>query len=178
MFNSNDTSIICIDLQQKLVNMLNNGERIKNNAVKLMKAASILNISTLITEQYPKGLGETVYEIKEIKDFKTIEKTTFSAYRTEEFKKEFKKLKNHNVIIFGIEAHICVFQTAMDLIEKGYNVFVVADCTSSRAEINYVASLETLKQSGAKIITLEMALFEFLKSSNHPNFKEIQGLIK
>lgn len=178
MFSTEDTSIICIDLQDKLVNMLKNGENVKNNTVKLLKAASVLNIDTIISEQYPKGLGATVEEIRSIKDFKTVEKTTFSALQTEEFKNEFDKFKNKNVIIFGIETHICVLQTVIDLIKEGYNVFVLGDCSGSRSDLNHETALEIMKQKGATIITLEIALFSFLKSSKHPNFKEIQGLIK
>jgi len=178
MFNSNDTTIICIDIQEKLVNMLKNGTTIASNCAKLMKTASILDIDTIITEQYPKGLGETVKEIKEIKDFVKVEKTTFSVLKTQEFSEVFRKLNNKNVIIFGIETHICVLQSVIDLIQSGYKVFVVQDCSSSRDENNHKVALELMKQNGANIITLEIALFNFLKSSKHPNFKEIQQLIK
>lgn len=169
MFDINNTTIIAIDIQDKLVNMLSNGAEVKNNAAKLLKAASVLNIDTIITEQYPKGLGSTVDEIKAIKDFKTIEKTDFAAHQ---------KPKNKNVIIFGIETHICVLQSALELIEEGYSVYVVADCSSSRSSFNHDTALEIMKQKGATILSLEIALFEFLKSSRHPNFKEVQALIK
>ena len=178
MFTTNDTTIICIDIQEKLVNMLNSGDKIASNSAILLKAASILNIDTIITEQYPKGLGSTIETIKSIKNFKTIEKTTFSALQTEEFYEEFKKLKNKNVLIFGIETHICLLQSVVDLLRLGYKVFVVEDCSSSRDENNHKVALDLMKQEGAKIITLEIALFNFLKSSKHPNFKEIQQLIK
>ena len=178
MFNSDDTAIICIDIQEKLVNMLKNGESIAANCAKLMEAASILNINTIITEQYPKGLGATIEAIKEIRTFETIEKTTFSALQTQEFEEKFQKSDNKNVIIFGIETHICVLQCVIDLIKKGYRVFVVEDCSSSRDEKNHKIALELMKQYGAYVITLETALFNFLKSSKHPNFKEVQQLIK
>ena len=178
MFTTYDTTIICIDTQEKLVNMLTYGDKIASNSAKLMKTASILDIDTIITEQYPKGLGSTIDDIKSIKNFKTIEKTTFSALQTEEFYEEFKKLKNRNVLIFGIETHICVLQSVIDLLKIGCNVFVVEDCSASRDENNHKTALELMKQYGAKIITLEIALFNFLKSSKHPNFKEIQQLIK
>ena len=178
MFDDKETAIICIDIQEKLVNMLKNSSEIASNTVKLIKAAAILNINTIITEQYPKGLGSTIEEIKNIKNFKTIEKTSFSALQTEGFKEEFEKLKTKNVVIFGIETHICVYQTVIDLLEKGYNVYVVSDCSSSRSEFNHNSALDLMRQKGANITTLEIVLFDFLKSSKHPNFKEIQGLIK
>lgn len=172
---TNNTTIICIDLQEKLVNMLGKySQKVADSAAKLMKAASILNIDTIITEQYPHGLGSTINSIKEIADFKTIEKTTFSALATDGFEKP----KNKNVVIFGIETHICVYQTVLDLLQEGYSVYVVADCCGSRNKDNYKAALKLMAQEGAKITTLEIVLFEFLKSSKHPNFKEIQGLIK
>lgn len=171
--NIENTTIICIDLQEKLVNMLEKNT-VALNSVKLLKTAAILNIDTVLTEQYPKGLGETISEIKNIKDFKTIEKTTFSALQTPEFKHEIKE----NVLIFGIETHICVYQTVIDLLERGHNVYVVKDCCASRSKLNYKTSLELMKQKGAFITTLEIVLFDFLKSSKHPNFKEVQALIK
>ena len=169
-----DTTILCVDLQEKLVNMLSNSDFVANNATKLMKAAHILNIDTIVTEQYPKGLGSTIESIHSITSFKKCEKNTFSAIQTPEF--NFKLAKN--VVIFGIETHICVYQTVLDLIKKGHNVYVVADCCASRNELNYRTSLELMKQFGAKITTLEIVLFEFLKSSKHEKFKEIQALIK
>ena len=171
--NIENTTIICIDLQEKLVNMLEK-DTVAINSAKLLRASSILNIDTVLTEQYPKGLGETISSIKEIKDFKTIEKTSFSALKTPEFQHDIKE----NVIIFGIETHICVYQTVLDLLERGHKVYVVKDCCASRSKLNYKTSLELMKQKGAYITTLEIILFEFLQSSKHPNFKEIQGLIK
>ena len=174
MLNTDNTTILCIDIQDKLIQMLNNGIEIKNNTIKLLKTASILNINTIITEQYPKGLGSTINEIKEISNFKTIEKTTFSALQTDVF----PEITSENVVLFGIETHICVFQTALDLISEGKKVCVVSDCSSSRSEYNHNCALNALVQHGAIIESLEMILFQFLKSSKHPNFKEIQALIK
>lgn len=174
MLNCENITVICIDMQEKLVNMLSNSEQIAKNAQILMQASNVLKLDAIITEQYPKGLGATIESIKSIADFKVIEKTSFSALQTPEFNCDLKE----NIVIFGIETHICVYQTVMDLLKKGHNVYVVADCCGSRSELNYVTSLELMKQSGAKIITLEIVLFELLKTSKHPNFKEIQVLIK
>ncbi|MBQ8847899.1 MAG: hydrolase [Candidatus Gastranaerophilales bacterium] len=178
MLNPANTVIVCIDLQEKLVKMLNNPDVIASNCTKLMQTANILNIETIITEQYPKGLGETIESINSIKTFKKIEKTTFSAYETDEFKKYIDSLNKKQVIIFGIETHICTLQTTIDLINKGYEVYVVQDCSSSRNESNHNCALDLIKQKGGFITSLEIVLFDFLKSSKHPNFKEIQSLIK
>ena len=171
MLDTKDTAVVCIDLQEKLVNMLVNSDFIASSATKLMYASHILNIDTIITEQYPKGLGSTIEPICAITGFNAVEKTSFSAFEV------LPKLKE-NVVIFGIETHICVYQTVLDLLKNGHNVYVVADCCGSRSELNYKTSLELMKQSGAKITTLGIVLFEFLKSSKHPNFKEVQALIK
>ena len=171
MLDCQNTSVICIDLQEKLVNMLENSDFIATQATKFMQALSILDVDTIITEQYPKGLGATIESISVIADFKKLEKTSFSAIEV------LPKLKE-NVVVFGIETHICVYQTVIDLLKKGHNVYVIADCCASRSELNYKTSLELMKQQGAKITTLEIVLFEFLKSSKHPNFKQVQSLIK
>ena len=178
MLNQDNTLIIGIDIQDKLVNMLKNNSAISTNCIKLLRAANILDIPTILTEQYPKGLGSTIADIKSIYEFKTLEKTSFSAYSTNEIKDEIKKYNAKNILIFGIETHICVYQTVIELLENNYNVYVVNDCSSSRNEFNHSTALELMKQNGAKITSLEIVLFEFLKSSKHPNFKEVQNLIK
>ena len=178
MLDTKNTTVVCIDIQDKLVKMLANGELIKNNVLKMMKAASVLDINTIITEQYPKGLGATISEITDIKDFDVIEKNSFSAYKTDIFRELIEKNKTKKILIFGIETHICVLQTVVDLLEKGYEVFIVEDCSASRSEKNHSVALNLAKSYGAKVITLEIALFDLLKSSKHPNFKEIQSLIK
>lgn len=178
MFEEKNTTVICIDIQEKLVNMLKNADTVSSNTIKIMQSAKILNLDTIITEQYPKGLGTTINSIKNIKDFMIVEKTTFSVLKSPEFIEKFNTFKNKNIIIFGIETHICVLQSVIDLLGRGYNVFVVGDCCASRDENNHIIALEIMKQKGAVIISLEIALFNLLKSSKHPHFKEIQGLIK
>lgn len=175
LINNTESVFLIIDIQEKLVKMLQN-ESVKTDSVKLAKAASILNIPTIITEQYPQGLGSTIDEIKEaLPNAEYVEKTTFSAFRSNEVK---KLLSHKQVIIFGIETHICVLQTAIELINEGYEVFVVQNACGSRDESNKQAALRRLIHDGAKIVTTEMVLFELLESSKHPNFKEIQNLIK
>ena len=173
--NNQESLLLIIDVQEKLVNMLE-GNDVKDNAIKIAKACGILEIPTVITEQYPKGLGSTIEEIKEaLPNAEYVEKTTFSALKEEEVK---KFLSQKQVIIFGIEAHICVLQTAMDLLTEGYEVFVVQNACGSRDEANKQAALRRLIQAGAQIVTTEMVLFELLEGSKHPNFKEVQALIK
>ena len=173
--NNQESLLLIIDVQDKLVNMLE-GSDVKDNAIKIAKACGILEIPALITEQYPKGLGSTIEEIKDaLPNAEYVEKTTFSAFKEDEVK---KFLSQKQVIIFGIETHICVLQTAMDLLTEGYEVFVVQNACGSRNEENKQAALRRLILAGAQIVTTEMVLFELLEGSKHPNFKEVQALIK
>ena len=166
---------LIIDVQEKLVSMLDD-ENVKIDSIKLAKTASILDIPTVITEQYPKGLGSTIQEIKEVlPNAEYVEKNTFSAFKEDEVK---KLLSQTQIIIFGIETHICVLQTAMDLLNEGYEVFLVQNACGSRTEKNKEAALRRLIHAGVQIVTTEMVIFELLESSKHPNFKEIQSLIK
>ena len=166
---------LIIDVQEKLVSMLDD-ENVKIDSIKLAKTASILDIPTVITEQYPKGLGSTIQEIKEVlQNAEYVEKNTFSAFKEDEVK---KLLSQKQIIIFGIETHICVLQTAMDLLNEGYEVFLVQNACGSRKEKNKEAALRRLIHAGVQIVTTEMVIFELLESSKHPHFKEIQALIK
>ncbi len=176
--NSNNSLVLIIDVQDKLVGMLKDTEA-KESAVKLAKAAGILNIPSIITEQYPKGLGSTIEEIKiALPNAKYFEKTTFSVLKEEGFSKILNAAQKKQIIIFGIETHICVLQTAIDLLNSGYEVFVVKNACASRCEDNKETALQRLRHAGAQVVTVEMVLFELLESSKHVNFKEIQAIIK
>lgn len=180
LLNVEDTIILIIDVQEKLLNAVFNKETLLQKAEIFSKATKILNLPVIVTEQYPKGLGSTVFEVKNNLPKNTIyfEKTGFNALLDENLSSELENKKYKNVIIFGIETHICVFQTIDALLEKGYNVCVVADCSGSRNEIEHMQALNLFSNKGVSIKTTEMILFEFLKSSKHPCFKEIQTLIK
>lgn len=176
--NEKDCLLLIIDIQEKLVKMINNS-LIINNATKIAKTARILNLPTIITEQYPKGLGNTIEGIKnEITDAKYLEKTNFSALNEFSIEEEITKANKKQIIILGIETHICVLQTAFDLLKEGYEVFVIKDASASRSEENNNLALQRLIHAGAQILSTEMVIFELLKSSKHPNFKEIQALVK
>lgn len=174
--NTKNSIFLCIDVQEKLVGMLENDSAAKKAEI-LVKAAKILKVKTVVTEQYPKGLGSTIPEVKENLPEKTkiIEKTDFNALDSKKVCKEIG-LFTRNIFVFGIETHICVFQSALDLI--GYQVFIVKDACASRNIEDHNVALNLLEAEGAKIITTEMVLFEMLKTSKHPDFKQIQALIK
>lgn len=172
-----NSAFLFIDVQEKLVSMLRKN-KCEKKAEILARLAKILGIKTVLTEQYPKGLGSTVPSVKySVPDnAKTFEKTSFNALLTEGVQEAIGEVKN--VFVFGIETHICVYQTVMALLQKHYNVFVVKDACASRETDEFKAGINLMEKEGAKIMTTEMVVFEMLKSSKHPNFKEIQSLIK
>ena len=179
MININSSMLLIIDMQEKLVNAANNSSDVINNMKKLIKTAKMLNIPIIATEQYPKGLGKTIKDLEiNNNDSITIEKTAFSAILESEFAEEIQSLNKKQIIIGGIETHICVLQTVSDLISEGYDVYVVKDACTSRTSFNHETGLDLMKQYGAKITSTEITLFELLKTSRHPMFKEIQALIK
>lgn len=172
--------LVVIDIQDKLIKAGFNGDLCGEKAAKICKAANILNIPTIITEQYPKGLGHTIdaIMINTADSANIIEKNSFSAYSEGDFQQELSKSNKKQVIIAGIELHICVLQTAIDLIKNGYEVFILKDACTSRNKNEFDTGIELLKQHGAKITCLEIALFQLLKTSKNQHFKEIQALIK
>ena len=181
MLDKNNSLLLMIDVQEKLTDMLKERcENAKEKTLKLIKAADIMGIKTVITEQYPKGLGNTVPEIREILKEKYIpfEKTNFSAVSEDEILKEIEKSNKKQIVIFGIEAHICVFQTALELKEKGCEVFVVEDASYSRCDIEKEIAMKNLRSFGIMTPSVEMILFMWLKNSKNPSFKEVQSLIK
>lgn len=171
ILNQDKCVLMVIDVQEKLLNAVYNPNVVRKNSLTLVNAAKILNIPIFITEQYPKGLGKSIEGISS--EF-CFEKCSFNALMDIDF--DFKD--KTQIIILGIETHICVYQTVNTLIEKGLDVTIVSDACSSRSEENYALALECMKSMGAQIKSTEMILFELIKSSKHPNFKEIQGLIK
>lgn len=179
MLNTDNTVLLIIDVQDRLVGMLKNSEEITKNNMILSKTAKLLGLPVIITEQYPQGLGSTIIEIRENLDQERIfEKQTFSALDNENLKDTLNSLGRKNIILTGIESHICVYQTALALLENGYNVYVVKNAVSSRKTKDYRTALELMRDFGARLTCVETVLFELLKTSTHPNFKEIQSLIK
>lgn len=181
MLNKNNTVLVMIDVQDKLVNMLKENSQIaREKSLKIINAADILKIDTIITEQYPKGLGQTIEDIRNLlkEKYQPYEKTNFSAVKEDEILKAIEKTGKKQVVLFGIEAHICVFQTALELKEKGYEVFVVSDISYSRNDEEKNIAMQNLRHLNIMTPTLEMVLFMWLEGSKNPNFKEVQALIK
>ena len=180
ILNIEDSLVLIIDVQEKLLNAVFNKASLEKRAEIIAGAAKILEIPVVVTEQYPKGLGATVEGLKKTlaEDTQYFEKTAFSALENQEVLEALKKSGKKQVVIFGIETHICVSQTTNALINEGFEVSVIRDACGSRAELEYSAGINRMKDNGAHILTTEIVLFEWLKSAKHPNFKEVQTLIK
>ncbi|MEM9433772.1 MAG: hydrolase [Pseudomonadota bacterium] len=167
-----------IDMQERLVPAMQAPARTLRNTQTLVRVADEIGVPILLTEQYPKGLGTTVKEIRIATDLPAIEKMHFSCMEDESFANAFRSLDRPQAILTGMEAHICVMQTAASLMEEGKDVFVVSDATASRTLESESACLERLGASGAGIVTTEMVVFEWLGRAGTPEFKQALQLIK
>lgn len=175
-----DTMAFVIDYQEKLIPVMDKRAILIKNTEILIKGLKELHIPIIATQQYTKGLGESIREIKSIlgEDVYYLDKITFSVAEDENILKEIKKRNVKNIIICGIEAHICVLQSVIDLIEMGYHVILVVDCISSRKELDKQYGIERAKIEGAVLTTYEAILFELLRTAKNEKFKSISQLIK
>lgn len=172
-----DSVLLVIDLQEKLIKHIQRAEEILRESARLIRACKILGVPMIVTEQVK--LGETVGEIRKlIDDFKPIQKSSFSCVKCENFVKELEKLKPRRCIIVGIEAHICVLQTALDLLERGYEVQVALDCIGSRKPIDRDVAIKRMIQRGVIPTTAETVIYELLETAKHERFKEVLEVVK
>jgi nicotinamidase-related amidase len=179
MPNTEDTVLVVIDVQEKLFRVMNMKEALSRNLQILVKAAEILEIPLIITEQNPAGLGPTIPELVElIPGVDRIPKFSFSCCGEPAFMQAIEAVNRRNILVTGIEAHICVSQTAVELVEKGYRVQAVADGIDSRTAFNNMIGMEKLKAGGVGLTSTETVLFELLKTARHDRFADIQKLIK
>ena len=169
------TALVVVDVQEAFRPAVLDFERVAFDAAKLVQGAQILGLPIVVTEQYPKGLGATVPEVAEHLDgIEPLEKVRFSAAAADGF-----DLKGRDqVLVCGIESHVCVSQTAHDLLDRGLEVHVARDAVSSRTEENRELGLHKMEGSGAVLTSVETALFELLGAAGTPEFKEIQALVK
>jgi nicotinamidase-related amidase len=175
-----DTMALVIDFQEKLMPVINHAEDVLHNSEILIRGLKILGVPLLATQQYTEGLGMTVNVIREVmgEDFTDYEKTTFSCADDAKIMTVIERMNRKNIIVCGVEAHICVLQTVIDLIEIGYNVILVTDCIGSRKEKDYEAAISRAVKEGAIPTTCEAILFELTRISQTSVFKEILNLIK
>jgi nicotinamidase-related amidase len=176
-----DAVLVVVDLQERLVPAMREGEKVSGQAVKAIRGFRALGCPVLVTQQYTKGLGETVAAVQEAfdGDFSYIEKSAFSVMAEPAFKDALAKTGRKTVLLQGIEAHVCVLQSALDMIEDGYEVFLVVDAISSRKEADETPGVQRMIHSRVLPTTVESALFELLDNdSKSDTFKAISKLIK
>ncbi len=173
-----NTALLIIDIQERLMPVIAESETVFNNINKLIQGAQILNLPILVTEQYPKGLGHTCPQLQLPEDQTIIEKSCFSCLLSDDVNETLETLKIKSLIIAGTEAHICVLKTALDALQKQYDVHIIADAVSSRTLQNKQLALDRMKQSGAFISSVEIVLFQLLDYAGTDQFKQISKLIK
>ena len=177
--NREDTLAVFIDFQEKLMPAMHNKEVLQDKVVRLAKGLGVLDIPHIVTQQYTKGIGETIPEVAEaIGEFEPIDKTTFSCMSHVDFINQLEIAAKRNIVVCGIEAHICVQQTVEQLLEEGYNVYVPVDCISSRSQNDFLWAAERMEKAGAVMTTYESILYELLKDSKAEGFRDISRIVK
>lgn len=174
-----NTVLVIVDVQEKLLPYVTGKDEVVSNIQMLIKFADIMDIPIILTEHYPRGLGTTVPEIKEVlKEYGPIEKVIFSCCGPPEFLEKLKELGAKTLMIAGIESHICVAQTTLDSLHAGYAVHVISDAISSRTMWNLSVGIEKMRQFGAVISSTEMAMYEIMERADTSEFKEVLKLVK
>ena len=179
MLEIDNTTLLIVDIQGNLAHLMHGKELLFKNVQTLIKGVQIIGIPILWVEQNPQGLGPTIPEIADIlKNIQPIIKMSFSCCRNDRFLQALNALNRKQVLIAGIETHICVYQTSAELVDMGYDVQVVTDAVSSRNLANKEIGLQRMRDSGASLTSVETALFELLKVAEGEQFREILNIVK
>jgi nicotinamidase-related amidase len=179
MLTLENTVLLVVDVQGKLAQLMHEKDRFFENLQKIIRGAQVLGMPIIVTEQIPEKLGPTTPEIAGLlQDIQPIRKISFSCGGSDDFMKALEATGRKQVLLTGMETHICVYQTALDLLKVGYEVQIVADAVSSRAAENRRVGLEKIKAAGAIPTSTETALFELLKVAEGAEFKEIIKIVK
>jgi nicotinamidase-related amidase len=174
-------ALVVVDIQEKLLPPIFNKETLVKNSQLLVRLAKILSIPVMVTTQYTKGLGAVVPEIASLlTDVPVIDKLEFSCFGSDQFRRGLKSLpgNRNTALLCGMETHICVMQTALGALNEGYLVHVASDAVGSRAEWNWTIGLDRMKAAGAVISSTEMMMYELLRCSGTPQFKELLPYLK
>ena len=181
MFDPRSVGMVVVDVQEKLWPYINDQKAVLRRIVQAIEVAGKLEIPILVTEQHPQGLGRTLpvvqEEVEKYGQFHPIRKRTFSCFGDAGFVERFNQAKIQTVCLIGIEAHVCVMQTALDALDQGFGVFVIIEATGSRRLHHRTEAMLRLREAGAVIGSVEMFAFEALRSADHPRFKKVQGVI-
>jgi len=179
MFTIENSVLVVVDVQGKLAQLMYQKDALFENLQKIVRGAQILKVPILWVEQNPEGLGPTIPEVAELLcGIEPISKLSFSCCASERFMQRLEALARRQVLLAGIETHICIHQTAMDLLQLGYEVQIVTDAVSSRTVANKQVGLGKIKASGGALTSVETALFELLRVAKGPRFKELLALVK
>ncbi|MDD1621733.1 MAG: hydrolase [Methylococcaceae bacterium] len=182
LLDSGNSILVVVDIQGRLTSAMpeQDAAAMIANGIRLLEAAKILDVPVLLTEQYPEGLGPTATEILEHlpPEARVFEKTGFSCCAADGFNQALAASDRHQVILIGQEAHVCMLQTALELLHQGYQVYVVEDAACSRRAEHKFYALRRMRQQGASIVSYESVLFEWLKDAKHPGFKAISSLLR
>ena len=179
MFDIQKCCLVVVDVQGKLAGLMHAKESLFGNIQILIEAAKLLAVPIVWCQQSPEALGATIPSIAQLlADNEPINKTSFSCCGAEQFNTKLITLHRKQILLCGIEAHVCIYQTAVDLLQAGKDVTVIADAVSSRTMENKQIALRRMAAAGVNISCVEMALFELLRTAQHPRFKQIAKLIK
>lgn len=171
--------LMVIDFQERLMPAMYEKEALEDKVVRLIRGARVMELPILVSQQYTRGLGPTIPSVSEaLGEFTPRDKTTFSIMQDEQLAQDLKATKRKTVILAGIESHICVEQSALDLLEEGYQVFICGDCVSSRKPGDIRMAQSRMEEAGAVYTSMEAALFELCGGAKQPGFKEISAIIK
>lgn len=179
MLKAKDAVLVIVDIQGKLATLMDRKEEFYENVVRMIRGAQVLEIPIIWNEQLPDKLGPTIDKIKNVLPGQTpLIKRTFSCCGNPDFLSEIKAVGHKQVILAGMETHVCVYQSALDLLDGGYMVYVVADAVSSRSAENKQIALDAMRDAGVKITSVETALFEMLRVAEGDRFKQILQIVK
>lgn len=177
--NRDDVALVLVDIQERLAHVMADREKVISNCLHLIELSKLLHIPVILTEQYPKGLGQTVPEIREaLLHYKAIEKLAFDCCGVNSFLEALSSAGRKNILLAGMETHICVLQTCIGLIKEGYNVHVPDDAVCSRTRDNSNAGIEFMREAGAVITCTETVLFQLLEKAGTDEFRAISKRIR
>lgn len=179
LMRAENACLLIVDVQQRLLTAMDSPRSVLSGCSLMMKAAGVLDVPIVVTEQYPEGLGPTVEPLAELApEDAFFSKVHFSSAKNPAIRGKIDTIKPDQIVIAGIEAHVCVLQSALGFMEQGYQCFVVADATSSRSPANHAAAMTRLREAGVGIVTSEMIVFEWLEKAGTDEFRELSRLLK
>jgi nicotinamidase-related amidase len=179
LLNADSTGVVLIDVQEKLMPVMGRQEKVTENILRLLHLSNLYNLPLVLTEQYPKWLGSTLPELKEVlTSYDPIEKLHFNCCDVDTFNTRLESEDLTNIILMGVETHICIFMTCISLLEKGYKIHVPQDAVDSRTDENWRVGLELMREAGALITSTETIIYQILNKAGTKEFKEMLKRIK